>query len=113
MTHTPGPNQACPAQLTKPSRSLVEIWRCQAGPSHQSLSPHPWPRCRFLVAASLPYDIYHICAREDNTYNNRVYKNKCHKYYKYTYYIVCNNKSLTKINDKIKRTKYYSLAPQS
>jgi hypothetical protein len=29
----------------------------------------------------------HICAREDNTYNNRVHRDKCHKYHKCTYYI--------------------------
>jgi hypothetical protein len=29
----------------------------------------------------------HIYAREDNTYNNRVHRDKCHKYHKGTYYI--------------------------
>jgi hypothetical protein len=26
----------------------------------------------------------HICAREDNTYNNIVHRDKCHKYHKCT-----------------------------
>jgi hypothetical protein len=53
------------------------------GPS----TPGDYVRARVLVPWNPGVTASHICAREDNTYNIRMHRNKCHNYHKCTYYI--------------------------
>jgi hypothetical protein len=72
--------------MTIPSLSPIvpQNWRDERGCQGTSLS---WLSLSHPGFKGTKPGASHICAREDNTYNNKVHRDKCHKYHKYTYYI--------------------------